>query len=69
LAGTIAAVLATNAARQGAEVPLSLDDLAFIASTGVLLHSLAAGIVAEEGPFPALEVARNLGKAFQLLDI
>jgi hydroxyethylthiazole kinase-like uncharacterized protein yjeF len=67
LAGTIAAVLATNAARQSAEEPLSLDDLAFVSATGVLLHSLAAGIASEEGPFPALDVSHSLSQAVKVL--
>ena len=67
LAGTIAAVLATNAAQLPKQEPLSIDALASIAATGVLLHSLAAGIASEEGPFPALEVAHSLSQAVKVL--
>ena len=67
LAGTIAAVLATNAAQLPKQEPLSIDTLASVAATGVLLHSLAAGIASEEGPFPALEVAHSLSQAVKVL--
>lgn len=67
LAGTIAAVLATNAAQLPKQEPFSLDDLASIAATGVLLHSLAAGIASESGPFPALDVAHALSHAVKVL--
>lgn len=67
LAGAIAAVLATHAAQQAELKPMSIDDLASIAATGVLLHSLAAGIVSENGPFPALDVAQSLSDAVKEL--
>jgi len=67
LAGTIAAVLATQAAQRTEKGPLSLDDLASVAATGVLLHSIAAGIAAKEGPFPALDVAHFLSQAVKEL--
>jgi NAD(P)H-hydrate repair Nnr-like enzyme with NAD(P)H-hydrate dehydratase domain len=67
LAGTIAAVLATHAAQRTEKEPLSLDDLASVAATGVLLHSIAAGIAAKEGPFPALDVAHFLSQAVKEL--
>ena len=67
LAGTIAAVLATNAAQKTEKAPLSLDELASVAATGVLLHSIAAGIASVEGPFPALDVAYSLSLAVKEL--
>jgi hydroxyethylthiazole kinase-like uncharacterized protein yjeF len=67
LAGTIAAVLATNAAQLPKQEPLSIDTLASVAATGVLLHSLAAGIASESGPFPALDVAHSLSQAVKVL--
>jgi hydroxyethylthiazole kinase-like uncharacterized protein yjeF len=67
LAGTIAAVLATHTATRSEEAPLTLVDLAAVAATGVYLHSVAAGIAAEEGPFPALDVAHCLSLAVKEL--
>jgi hydroxyethylthiazole kinase-like uncharacterized protein yjeF len=67
LAGTIAAVLATNAAQLPKQEPRSIDALASVAATGVLLHSLAAGIASESGPFPALDVAHSLSQAVKVL--
>ena len=67
LAGTIAAVLATQSAARSEEAPLTLVDLAAVAVTGVCLHSVAAGIAAEEGPFPALDVAHCLSQAVKEL--
>jgi NAD(P)H-hydrate repair Nnr-like enzyme with NAD(P)H-hydrate dehydratase domain len=67
LAGTIAAVLATQSAARSKEDPLTLDDLAAVAATGVLLHSMAAGMASEKGPFPALDVALSLSLAVKEL--
>jgi len=67
LAGTIAAVLASHAAQLPEQGPLSIDALASVAATGVLLHSLAAGIASESGPFPALDVAHALSRAVKVL--
>lgn len=67
LAGTIAAVLVTNAAQPTESESFSLNDLASMAATGVLLHSLAAGIASENGPFPALDVAHALSHAVKVL--
>lgn len=67
LAGTIAAVLVTNAAQPTESESFSLNDLASIAATGVLLHSLAAGIASENGPFPALDLAHALSHAVKVL--
>jgi NAD(P)H-hydrate repair Nnr-like enzyme with NAD(P)H-hydrate dehydratase domain len=67
LAGTIASVLATQSAARSEEKPLTLDDLAAIAATGVFLHSIAAGKASEEGPFPALDVAHCLSQAVKEL--
>lgn len=67
LAGTIAAVLATHAAQLPEQKSLSLDKIASIAATGVLLHSVAAGIASAEGPFPALDVAHALSHAVKEL--
>lgn len=53
LAGVIAAILATNACQR----ELTLRDLAEIAATGVWIHSKAAEIASQQGPFPAEEVA------------
>ena len=67
LAGTIAAVLATQSAAGSEEDPLTLVDLAAVAATGVFLHSVAAGIASEQGPFPALDVADSLSLAVKEL--
>ena len=67
LAGTIAAVLATQSAARSEEDPLTFHDLAAIAATGVFLHSMAAGKASEEGPFPALDVAHCLSQSVKEL--
>jgi NAD(P)H-hydrate repair Nnr-like enzyme with NAD(P)H-hydrate dehydratase domain len=67
LAGTIAAVLATQSAAGSEEDPLTLVDQAAVAATGVFLHSVAAGIASEQGPFPALDVADSLSLAVKEL--
>jgi NAD(P)H-hydrate repair Nnr-like enzyme with NAD(P)H-hydrate dehydratase domain len=67
LAGTIAAVLATQSAARSEEATLTLDDVAAVAATGVYLHSMAAGVASGEGPFPALAVADSLSLAVKEL--
>ena len=67
LAGTVAAVLATHAAQKTEKAPLSIDELASVAATGVFLHSIAGGIASVEGPFPALDVAYSLSLAVKEL--
>jgi hydroxyethylthiazole kinase-like uncharacterized protein yjeF len=67
LAGTIAAVLATQSSARSEEDPLTLVDLAAVAATGVFLHSMAAGKASEEGPFPALDVAHCLSQSVKEL--
>ena len=67
LAGTIAAVLATQSAPRSEEDSLTFHDLAAIAATGVFLHSMAARKASEEGPFPALDVAHCLSQSVKEL--
>lgn len=67
LAGTVAALLGTQSAARSEEDPLTLDDLAALAATGVFLHFVAAGIASEQGPYPALDVAHCLSQAVKEL--
>ena len=57
LAGIIAALIATHSVKR---VP-SLQELAELAATGVLLHGKAAKLAGEDGPFPALDAAEAVG--------
>lgn len=59
LAGIIAALVATQSVKR---VP-SHKELAELAATGVFLHGKTAELAGEDGPFPALEVAENVGHA------
>lgn len=56
LAGVIAALVATHS---HSLVPHPAE-LAHIAATGVYLHGAAAALAAEDGPFPALNVAEHV---------
>ena len=58
LAGIIAAVVATHSVKR---VPTLLE-LAKYAATGVFLHGKAAELAAEDGPFPALDVAESVSQ-------
>lgn len=63
LAGTIAAIVATHSIKR---VPAN-HELAHYAATGVFLHSAAANLAAQDGPFPALKVAESLSNAVSQL--
>ena len=58
LAGIISAVVATQSVKR---VPTLLE-LAKYAATGVFLHGKAAELAAEDGPFPALDVAESVSQ-------
>ncbi|MDH6531799.1 hydroxyethylthiazole kinase-like uncharacterized protein yjeF [Aurantimicrobium minutum] len=63
LAGIIAALVATHSVGR---VP-HLAELAQFAATGVFLHGAAAALAAENGPFPALDVAERVNSAVATL--
>ena len=63
LAGIIAAIIATHSHNR---VP-HLTELAEYAATGAYLHGRAGVLAAEHGPFPALEVAKQVSQAVQEL--
>ena len=63
LAGIIAAVVATHSVKR---IPTLLE-LAEYAATGVLLQGKAAKLAAEDGPFPALDVAYEVSSVISEL--